>query len=92
MMVKRLSIVVEGTVQGVGFRYFTQAIAAKLNISGWVRNRYDGAVEIEAQGETSQVDKFVNNVKEGPPASNVEAFSISEIAVVDNEIVFEIKH
>ena len=46
----RVHAVVAGLVQGVGFRYFTVMTAGKLGLGGWVRNCYDGSVEVEAQG------------------------------------------
>ena len=49
----RVHAVVAGLVQGVGFRYFTVMTAGKLGLGGWVRNCYDGSVEVEAQGVIS---------------------------------------
>ena len=43
----RVHIIVEGLVQGVGFRWFVQRKAESIGIKGWVRNLYDGKVEIE---------------------------------------------
>ncbi len=46
-----MHVVVEGHVQGVGYRYFVQEVAAGLNVTGWVRNRMeDGSVEVVAEG------------------------------------------
>lgn len=47
---QRLYAVVEGRVQGVGFRYFTQERAVLLGLNGWVRNRWNGTVELIAEG------------------------------------------
>lgn len=59
-------IIVQGMVQGVGFRYFVWREATKLSLSGYVRNLYNGDVEIEAQGDRSLVEEFVKVVKVGP--------------------------
>jgi acylphosphatase len=57
---------VEGRVQGVGFRAFTQKIAVVHDLTGWVRNRWDGTVEILAEGEKSNLEEFLNKVHRGP--------------------------
>ena len=46
----RKHVIVRGRVQGVGFRYITSSIASKYHVTGWVRNEYDGSVEIEVPG------------------------------------------
>ena len=51
----RKHIVVNGLVQGVGFRYFTVTQARRLGVRGWVRNCRDGSVELEAQGSSDAV-------------------------------------
>jgi acylphosphatase len=89
---KRLSIIVQGMVQGVGFRYFTRNVALKIGLSGWVRNLYDGRVEIEAQGSDEQLMIFISEVRTGPPMSRVEGFHMTEIALKESEIGFVILH
>jgi len=59
-------IIVSGVVQGVGFRWFVLRIADKTGITGWVRNRFDGSVEIEAEGTRSAVETFFKEVRIGP--------------------------
>lgn len=71
-MQKTYHIFVEGRVQGVGFRYFTKKIADSLSLSGWVRNTFDGKVEIKAQGESSAIEKFLIEIKRGPIRAKVE--------------------
>jgi acylphosphatase len=77
---KRFHIVVRGVVQGVGFRYYTDKEAKKLYLAGWVRNKPDGSVEIEVQGEEEPLKKFIEWVHEGPTLSLVESVTITEIA------------
>jgi len=55
-----------GRVQGVGFRAWTERQAEKLNLSGWVRNRSDGSVEVMAEGENQEVDFFLTLCQKGP--------------------------
>jgi len=51
-----------GTVQGVGFRFTTQQLAADLGLSGWVRNLRDGRVEILAEGDDGRVRQLVEEI------------------------------
>ena len=64
--IKRVNAVVEGRVQGVGFRYFTRDRALRHGITGWVRNLPEDNVEIEAQGTGDNVDAFIMEIKKGP--------------------------
>ena len=68
----RLYIRVSGRVQEVGFRWFTSMTAARLNLTGWVRNREDGDVEMEVQGDEGPVEDFVRAVSRGPRYAVVE--------------------
>lgn len=68
----RLYIRVSGRVQGVGFRWFTSMTAARLNLTGWVRNREDSDVEMEVQGDEGPVEDFVRAVSRGPRYAVVE--------------------
>lgn len=69
-------IIVNGRVQGVNFRYFTQLTAQRLGIQGYVRNLCDGGVEIVAEGEEATLDRFVTVLWKGPPAAKVEAVKV----------------
>jgi acylphosphatase len=69
----RLHIVIYGTVQGVGFRYFVERAARATGVAaGWVRNRRDGAVELEAEGETEALERFREVVARGPAHARVD--------------------
>ncbi len=59
-------IIVEGIVQGVGFRYFALKWAERLGLTGWVRNNYDGTVESEVEGDRSAVEEYIAQMKVGP--------------------------
>ena len=73
--IKRLHIIVEGFVQGVGFRFFVQEMAISLNLFGWVRNRWDGSVEIVAEGEKGQLEQLLTLVYRGPRNADVRGVS-----------------
>lgn len=60
-----------GRVQGVGFRFFTEAAAAREGLHGWVQNLPDGRVEIAVEGEAEAVERFERSVGHGPPGARV---------------------
>ncbi len=66
-----LRIVVHGRVQGVGFRYFVQRRAEDLALSGEVRNRPDGALEVIAEGPRESLEALLAEVRRGPGAARV---------------------
>ncbi len=74
--VRRLHVVVTGRVQGVGFRYFVAWHARELDLVGWVRNRADGSVEVEAEGDDASLQKLLGDLKQGPPGASVQAVSV----------------
>ncbi|MBI3896171.1 MAG: acylphosphatase [Acidobacteria bacterium] len=63
---------VEGRVQGVGFRFFVERIASDLGLQGYVRNRYDGRVEVYAIGEERVLEQFRKQLRTGPAGSRVD--------------------
>ena len=65
--------IIEGRVQGVGFRYFVLENAQQLGLTGWVRNSWDGSVEVTAEGERTQLEKLLATLYRGPRASFVTA-------------------
>jgi len=65
-------VVVYGHVQGVFFRTFASGQAAKLGLSGYVRNLpHGGAVEVQAEGERKQLERLIDSLEVGPPAARV---------------------
>jgi acylphosphatase len=67
---------IEGRVQGVGFRYFSQHKAEMLGITGWVRNCWDGRVELSAEGTQEEIDRFCRYLEQGPPSSIVKKINV----------------
>jgi acylphosphatase len=62
---------ISGTVQGVGFRYFTQRAAAKINVGGYVKNLHDGRVEVLVIGTPQQLREMRTMLERGPRFSSV---------------------
>lgn len=75
----RIEVYVEGFVQGVGFRYFTQRIAKEIGVKGFVKNLPDGRVYIVAEGDYEQLDKFLSYVKKGPSMSVVRNVEVNKV-------------
>lgn len=70
-MLNAVHIIVEGLVQGVGFRWFVARRADSLGLKGWVRNLPDGRVEIHAEGERGLLEELISAVKVGPRSAQV---------------------
>ena len=68
----RLHAHVSGRVQGVGFRYFVMQTAMERHLTGWVRNRFDGRVEVMAEGEHEALNGFLIQLRRGPVSAVVE--------------------
>jgi acylphosphatase len=73
----RLKAEILGDVQGVGFRFFAERHARQLGLRGWVRNRADGAVEIEVEGEPTALEQFLNQLRQGPRLAQVQDVRVS---------------
>ena len=87
----RLSIEVQGVVQGVGFRPFVYRIALARKLVGWVRNRPDG-VEIEVQGLQAALDDFLRALRDEKPApARIHAISTRAIEDLPTESAFTIR-
>jgi acylphosphatase len=66
-----LRLKIEGFVQSVGFRHFVITEAHRLGVDGWVRNSYDGTVEVMVSGPNAAVETFVGLCMKGPSGSRV---------------------
>lgn len=67
----RLHAVVHGRVQGVNFRYYTQREARELGLTGYVRNLWDGSVEVVAEGQRDALERFLAFLHVGPRSALV---------------------
>ena len=77
--------VVRGRVQGVGFRYFVQREAVRLDLAGWVRNLDNGCVEVHAQGPAPALAEFAGALWRGPRFADVRGVGESEAAMLQYE-------
>jgi acylphosphatase len=68
--------VVSGHVQGVGFRISAARVAQRLGVTGWVCNRWDGSVEVMAQGDATAIDQLATWLASGPPGALVRSIEV----------------
>lgn len=74
---------IEGRVQHVGFRRFVLRQAELLNLSGWVRNKSDGSVELYATGDQTNIVSFIEQSRKGPLFASV--FNIDFLPVTEQD-------
>ena len=90
-MVTRFHAIVTGRVQGVGYRASAAHEGRRLGVSGWVRNRYDGTVEVDAQAEQPALDSFLVYLRHGPAGARVKSVDVEWLPVVSDLGPFEIR-
>jgi acylphosphatase len=73
---ERRHVLIYGFVQGVGFRFSVERAARSRSVSGWVRNRPDGAVEAVFEGEPEDVEALVDFCRRGPRGAEVERVEV----------------
>ncbi len=67
----RARLILRGSVQGVGYRFYVTKHAQRFEVTGMVRNLPGSEVEVVAEGERREVEEFIEKVKEGPPGAYV---------------------
>ncbi|MDD7929044.1 acylphosphatase [Microbacterium thalli] len=75
---RSVHVIVDGRVQGVGYRYSLRAAARDARVSGWVRNRADGSVEAVLEGPDAAVDEVLAWMTQGPPGARVDRSRVTE--------------
>ena len=88
----RYHALINGRVQGVGYRYYCQANAKNFSLSGWVKNKSDGGVELEVQGGSVDVTSFLSTLEQGPPCAHVNKVAVNQIEVQVNVSSFVIRY
>ncbi len=79
MPLRRVHLLIDGRVQGVGYRWWFENRARKHGLAGWVRNRLDGKVETEIQGAPDAVSAAIADAGSGPPAARVTSVGVTEL-------------
>ena len=75
----RVRFRVRGSVQGIGYRYFVLETAERLKLAGWVRNRADGDVEGEAEGEAPALQSFLEQLRTAHPWAVVASLEKTDL-------------
>jgi acylphosphatase len=89
---RRVRAIVTGRVQGVAYRASTAREANRLGVVGWVRNRDDGSVELEAEGTDELISALLAWCEHGPPAARVAKVAVEELAPTGGDRGFAIAH
>lgn len=90
MLVAR-RFLIGGRVQGVGFRFFAEDVAAGEGVSGWVRNLRDGRVEVLVEGDREAVTRVEVALRQGPPGARVESCEVDEVVPTGRHSGFTVK-
>lgn len=85
-------IYISGRVQGVGYRFFAEDIAAELKLNGYARNRPDGRVQIEVEGERTDVEEFISRLWKGPSMAIVNNVEVTWKGFENKFKGFSIRH
>lgn len=88
----RLDAIVHGRVQGVNFRYYTLQQARNLGLTGYVRNRWDGTVEVVAEGPRANVEELLAFLHVGPRSAFVTRVDVRWSAPTREFSRFEVRH
>ncbi len=91
-MTAAAEIVIEGRVQGVGYRDYAQRRAARLGLCGYVMNLEDGRVRVHAEGERPVIDELVRLLEVGPPAARVTRVDIRWMPPTNRFASFEVRY
>lgn len=89
---KGLHLLIDGRVQGVGYRWFARNAGRELGLTGKVRNLPDGRVEVHAAGDPDKLAELIGRLREGPPAARVQTIAEEELATVPDWDGFDIDH
>lgn len=82
---------ISGEVQGVGYRFFTQRVAARHQVTGYVRNLPDGSVEVHAEGLPESLESFKIDLSTGPSHAHVEQVEEVNVEVTGRYPAFRIE-
>jgi len=89
---KRLKLTISGQVQAVGFRYFVERMAEKLELNGYVKNREDNQVEVLVEGEEGKLKRLLELCQKGPVLSKVEKVKVRWMKCQEEFDSFEIEN
>ncbi len=88
---KRYYVIFTGMVQGVGFRWTISTLAQRYNFTGWIRNMYNGNVEMEIQGKNISIASFIGEIMNSARWAKIDDYSIREVPVKEHEYGFDVR-
>jgi acylphosphatase len=88
----RLRAIVHGRVQGVNFRYYTCQQARQIGVTGYVRNLWDGTVEVVAEGPRQKVSQLLTWLQKGPRMAFVQRVDVQWLPYTDEFQHFEVRY
>ena len=86
----RKHMIFHGRVQGVGFRYTAKYLARSMNLTGWVKNEYDGSVQAQLQGKPEELDQIIQRLGQDRYIE-LEGIDRRKIPLKEDEHLFEIR-
>ncbi|NOZ03479.1 MAG: acylphosphatase [FCB group bacterium] len=89
---KGARITITGRVQGVWFRAFARRQAARLDLTGWVQNMFDGSVYCEVEGDKDKIDIFIEKLKRGPEFARVDDVQVEWVPFKGQFDSFEVRY
>ena len=87
---KNVHLIIQGDVQGIGYRSWMKNECKKLGLTGWVKNREDGTVEAVVQGDADAVAEIIEKSEKGPEVAWVEKVTTEEQPTDNNLVTFTV--
>ena len=84
MFDKTVKAIIHGRVQGVGYRDWAERQARALGLSGYVRNRRDGSVELVLAGSAERIKQMLDSCRDGPRLARVQDIEASDVSWIGN--------
>ena len=85
-----IKVVIKGFVQGVGYRYFCYRKAMEYDLTGYVKNLFDGSVEVEAEGDEHLIKDFIKDLRVGPMSAKVNSVTVEEFTFENKYSKFKV--
>ncbi|MCX7919514.1 MAG: acylphosphatase [bacterium] len=91
-MLEQFKAIIQGRVQGVGYRFYAERIANQLGVKGYVKNLWNGEVEVLAQGDKPTLELFLTKLREGPRLAKVTDIKVEWQPITETYSTFDIDY